>query len=487
MNHFRLSSGHMALVTAIAIVGLSGCIEGADAPLLIVGGPRLGESALYEGSDGSTLAARVVEVASRENRWLHPSESIVLEYRYTPPGHSGQGYVFREAIDGNGLIVQHMASCGSPMLGENGAIECYDARRAIFWHDAGWPGAMGAAPFWFEHETNRAWDVRTVGNGGIARLSATISDRGNGCSLVSYDGPPSSPEGIPVTVGLGVTVVCPGQAFPTQFESSISWAKHVSSSGPTQFIRSHHLEGDTARLRKPPILPAVEINSDLEFREFEGRLYQNPEPDQLPLTTREAMAEARSGNADVERFWNRFPDLFAIASIYSKTGESGGGILLGGSDTSHERALILGDGSGPCLSVIVEKTVHNASARPNDTDRIGYDVLEASPCNMSVITVDGIARQQVMFPAAAALGEKLVGHVVSDGRLGFTHYLRPTFWSVMENRWKQDGYMIEVSFEDPDAKPIGPGLVASLPYEMYVDGPTGGLIYITAPPSKFPW
>lgn len=159
---------------------LSGCLSllGDDAgPSAAL--PRAGDEASYRSEEGDVLDVHVEGPARHVDAHGQAHDVIVVRYALRPIDYPETVLIWESVDASTGLIVLHWSQCVA------GQTECWDEdvpRQTISYAAAGLPGALGAAPYWFDHArdgfdlrpiTGQVHAVRPPSAGTVARRSRT--------------------------------------------------------------------------------------------------------------------------------------------------------------------------------------------------------------------------------------------------------------------------------------------------------------------------
>ncbi len=459
----------------------AGCVGMSSTVVIHVGEPRLGDAAVYSGSDGSTLTISITSVAPRADPWMKTQPTTIIRYSYQAPGPQWPAYEFEEAIDQRGRIVQQMAGCGWPTHPQDGRGTCHDERTAAFFGGWGWPGALGTAPFW--SQSNLVHDYALPAKSGNQSVAIEVhAQREGSCWIIDYDGPDPL-QALPFTLATGQAKICPDQPFPVEFSSSLRWGLFLTTATDVMYTQTHMTRGQVPWV--PPEEARFEPSSGLRFLEFQEPLYQTPAPDGLPFPTREAIREAANRNATIASFLKSHPQAVPITSVYSSAGRATGGPILGGDSQAATRIIHLADGSGPCQRIEIERITRNASALPTDHSETTYTLRDASTCPVSSFTPSKIAHRQASYEAAAAWGQELLGLDVATNMVGYSHRMRGAVWTADSSTLDPHGYDLNVVLADPHPASEG-GITAAYDYFVLVEGRSGAIQSVTVPASKSP-
>ncbi len=473
------------LLVGATIVG-AGCASNTQPGFVSIPELRIGDRATYAGTDGSTLSVEIKGSATRADPWLNLVPVILLEYRYQAPDASWSPYTFEESLDHAGRIVQQVALCGSPVHPDNDRGPCHDTRHAVHFGAWGWPGALGAGPAWRDGRLPQQLTFPAGHATGRDQIGIALTRGEAGCQNLSYAGPPLGISAMPFTLGNGEAKLCPASPFPASFGGSIDWMPAMSQRRDVDYTLLQATSGtDTLQLPSPAVAAAGK-NQSLAFATFDDPLYKHNRPDALPFPTEEAIQAAAERSEVVRAFMSKYPAAIALTSIYTETGNSNGGPILGGDSQSASRTIHLADGSGPCQRVEIERTVRNASRLPLDSNDTFYELLDASSCGPAAVDVGNITRRQVTWEAAASLGERLTGLPPILRLAGYAHRERPVVWSDQDPRWLEDGYELNAFFADPEPQTTSSGLVLANHFDFRLDGPTGAIKVIQLPLEKMP-
>lgn len=470
------------LFSILALLGtlLSGCAGFQGSESLAVRIPFVGDRAEYRGSDGSKLSVEFRGLDVRADPWMQSIPVALLAYTYKAPGEGWSAYAFEEAIDSSGRIVQQAALCANPELPANNAGPCHDDRVGVNFYAWGLPGAMGLGPSWSGHPFVLPSRLSNMG----APLQPVIDNQGE-CKVLHYDLPDIGYNIIPITLVDGFAIMCPSTPFPVEFRSSARWARWFTQADDVTYSLVRFAPAESEPIDWPEIV-VTHRRSGVEFVSFEGPLYHNPSPDNFSFRTQEAIDAAVAANEKAARFLSDHPQAVPLTSVYSLVGTGNGGNLLGGRQETAERVVHVTDGQGPCLRLVVKRTVQVAGNLPIENDETTYKV-EASSCGEAIVDIEAIVRVQATYLSAVKWASSIMG--LFDPSLifvGYVHREVATAWADQPTYyWYQSGYEINGAFKEPNPQTDGV-FVKSYRYTFRVDGASGAMNDIQVPRERFP-
>jgi hypothetical protein len=484
MQAFR-RAGALLLFFPTLTALLAGCA--APHSEVSVAAPGEGDRAEYRGSDGSRLSVTLGPAAMRADPWGIRVPVVLLSYEFRPPSSPNPGwstYTFEEAVDHEGRIVQHTALCAIPEPPQNNAGACHDDRLEVNFHSWAWPGALGAAPLWWQGKMPTSIPARS---GEAFPLGFEATPLSDGCVAAEFRGPSLSDGAFPITVGNGKATFCASRSFPTSFQSSSTWAGWFTRPGPVQYDLEAFIAAAGTEAQRPAATERART-SPLRFVDFNDPLYKLQSADGLPFPSSEAVDAAAQADQGVADYVQAHPKAIAAAAILFRSARSSGGPMVGGSSETLQRDVQLADSDGSCLRLVVQRQQSVKGNLPLTENSTSYAVKKVSKCVGTPFDSARISHRQAEFASAVEWGRELTGLVgLEYSLIGYSHWAAATGWtSNAPPSWNPYGYELRIAFPDPAPQQQG-ALVKAYFYTMMVDGPSGTLDDIMMPKSKAPF
>lgn len=491
MNFARCS----LVLVALALLGpaFSGCLAGTGdrgaagsrSSQIDIPAPASGLSAHYIAEDGTPLNVSVGGFAERKDAWLNDRIGRVVDYEYPWSVPDGRRFPFEETIDPtSGLIIQQWARCWN--LGqEDGHRTCGDGRSISLPGAHGWPGGLGAAPFW----GNR------LGPGNLSLpLELAFSESLTLPYTITLT---PSPDAIaesrtclllhPADVsnqllwvlefigGVRPFTLCDGFPLPVRFESADR--------------RTFQLETwslGTGEVDRPSDRSAsVERNPVVPLRHRRPPVFAETPEAATPFSTNEAHDVALERVAVYASLFEEAPNATLVFSHYSQPSSGQAGpIGLDGSSVTHERMLKAFADDGQWVYVRIEKRVEEGDHGVRS--EVAYDVVEEQmgqhdePFFQRAL----LDARQADLNATIRLSERLTGRPL-DRAMGFgaSGFWPRGGWLLGGHDWRPHGAPAVVWLEDATQEgDDGPPVFA--PHRVVIDGPTGAVLYVEGPRSN---
>lgn len=481
------------VLIALALLGpaLAGCLGGPGDPSAGTQGnatepagttieipvPETGARFVYHTSDGRQLNVSVGGMAERKDAWLNDRVGRVIEMTY-PHVEGGTRFAFEETVDtSTGLVIQQWATCGN--LGkEDGRYTCKDARGLAIPAAHGWPGAMGAAPFWGTNlSAGRVSLPLDLIFDNEVTLNLTVqganTHRPRDCLSLEPD---PIPDHLVWTLefsgGAGAFTLCDGIPLPVAFDSAHEGRLEIDRWTPGDGGHPNPPNG-TASADREPVVP---------LRPRGTPLFAKAPEQETPFPTREAHEIALERSDAYAALFDEAPNATLAFSHY----KTGGGsepdrIKIHGSAREHGRILGAFADDGRWVEVAVVKTIQQAGwVEERQTTyeiREEEDGWEEAPFFQREL----LEPEQADLNATIQLGETLTGRPVDEAfGYGSSGFWPRCPWMNRGPDWRPAGAPAVAWYEDATGEASG-GITFFDPYRLIVDGPTGAILCLDGP------
>ncbi len=439
--------------------------------------PEMGARFVYHTSDGRQLNVTVGGMAERKDAWLNDRVGRVIEMTY-PLVEGGTRFAFEETVDvSTGLVIQQWANCGN--LGkEDGRYTCEDARGLATPGAHGWPGGMGAAPFW---GTNLSAGRVSLPLGLVfaedlvLNLTVENADTGRAVECLDFD-PGSIPDHLVWTLefsgGAGAFTLCDGIPLPVAFESPDEGRLELARWTPGEGGRPEAPNGSAPPAREP-VVP---------LRPRGTPLFAKAPERETPLPTEQAHRVALERSDAYAELLDEAPNATLAFSHHGIDSDYEPGVVkVHGAVVTYERYLKVFAEDGRWVRVDVEKEIQ----QPGWVEgrEITYEVTreETGRDDPPFFHRSLLASEQADLNATIQLGETLTGRPVDEWvGYGMSGIWPRCPWTSNGPNWRPAGAPAVAWYEDATGESSG-GLTIYDPYRLIVDGPTGAILCLDGP------
>lgn len=488
-----------AVLAALVVVpALSGCLQAGGTPVPVPA-PREGATYTYESRRGDRLTVRVDGTGNRVDGFLRDHEGVLFNWTYREPT-TGFTYYFEEAVDrATGWTIQHVAMCEGPKdLDGDDDRRCLDEHASVSFALGGLPGAFGAAPFWGSTvvSTDRTtvetrpyrWEADRQGfSWGDAELAYEVHPttvEGLECVELAADGFVGGPDRdeahlvslYPQPVVWGPFTLCEGLSLPVRFTSldgtrykMVSWDQRGS---PIELEGSGDVWGSEGR----PV-PMRSVEPPL--------LVADPSADS-PFPTREAHRKAQERVEVYAQLFEQDPPALLAESWWFKSGESyiPTEPVNARNTTWHTRRLTAFGQDGRGVFVEIRKKIERTPLGRT----VNYSIEEVRNVTREVVPErDRYRDRQARLAPTIELGRNITGQPLSNLRVRVESSTYHSEWWSAENVRvnRSDGYINYIFYRDPTLVKTGM-LRIEHPYRLIVDGPSGGILWLSLNRSRLP-
>lgn len=383
-----------------------------------------------------------------------------IEYALNSP-KAKKPFVFRELLDGDGLIVWQEAACGN-VIDEGQGFDCWGERATRFLSATGLPGALGIGPLLTgsglpvtAHSELTTLTLKNVG----------IDDH---CTRWRWESDAPGPwRMLPWTAVNASFMLCPGQLFPRSFETNQGPGVLASSREGVTFVRESVEEGPARDL------PWTRGSDDRQLQIFDPGIpvYADQGIMSVGFPMEELIEKAIQNSQSFEsHFTKSGSQVLAYHHFLAQTANPPGGLVT---STTFRASITVGtSGRSEGYAITMEKTVDNVSGLEN----VSYRVVEEG-----TKSTDGLSQP----PPSARLGEAITTAVALTGAdfapvqlaaLTFTAgFQLPPWCTAQSDGGLLAAPMLYVGSTDPEATQAGDQFYR--PYEVVFEGQTGRLLH----------
>lgn len=482
----------LSVTTALAVAGCAGPgspsssvdpAAGDAEGILRLPWPAPNVTYAYETHEGSRLEVTLADVATRKGPWLedHRGWSIVLQH--TPAGEDARTWRFEETVDPDtGLTIQHWARCASRDKGDDGSWECVDDRGEAIPSAWGFPGGLGAAPFWGVNLTDEDIEVAidpVVGPREDWRYDVAQTRRSpvSTSRCLRLTGEREAHRGfraLETAAGMDGFTLCEGHAFPVSFTSNRGERyRLVDRSGdPGERLPRPPPDGGPPRASPEPVVAMANRSPPV---------YASHPERPTPFPTEEAHRVARE-RVDAYDALFAGGEALVVRSWYSHEGHTTRAEHdpRGDSDR-YERRIVAVDDRGRFVRVTVHKHVHEEGQGPFEGDS-DYEIEETKRgrSRSEVPTAASLVGRQAAVDEVVRLGENLTGRPFDEGMgFGLWGSFKATPRAEEPDGWRLNGSTVIAWYEPESAE--GEGFMVYSPLRFTVDGPAGAVLSVQGP------
>lgn len=492
----RRSLVGLLAVLLVATPVLSGCLtrDGTPAaeeplpdgqqtsPAVQVPVPGNGSRFHYEASDGTTLNVTVRGFAERHDAWLRERLGRVLEMRHPFPRPDGPMWRFEETVDPeSGLVIQHWARCGAvTRSSQDEPWRCWGPRGQAILGAQGWPGGLGAAPFWGQSVLPEAGtlglDLALAPNLTLPYQTGQVPGPPGAegpCLIVEPRSVPASLVWVlEFTGGTDAFTLCDGIPLPVRFTGANGLTYQLAAWSPGEEAPTPPSQPSVSS--REPVVPLRDRSLPL--------LAASPEHD-TPFPTRQAHRVARERVDAYDRLFDEAPNATLAFSQHSITHEKNASeVGLSGGSRTHERRLKAFADDGRWVSVEVTKRIQEGG-RVKEGD-VTYEVQKTDQGRDRTPTFqrDRLRLERADLNRTLKLGRELTGQPVDEWMgTGATGFFPRVPWISDGPGWRPAGPPLVAWYEDAHPRKSGGGPIVEAPYRFVVDGPTGSILSVGGP------
>lgn len=450
---------------------LSGCSWQETTFEVAIGVPKVGDVAEYIADTGAKLVVRVVGSAIRYDGNQRAHDVVILEHVYRAP--DGRSERTEEAIDvATGLLVQSsMTSCD----------RCGTDRYQIFLGSGGTAGGLGVGPLWTLHGKSGTYKSFPLTTSSFLS-SFVVQDAAEkpGCSSVRLMAglPDDARFGFmaPLQVIEGYLTLCEGIPLPTAVH--VPYLFDMEADVPTTFLLDSYKRGSQDIVFGDDST-AWTAKTAIPLRGWKAPyfVYDDADIGIFPLV--EAHTHARSNDSEYRTMLENSSDPYLQSTGVRYAGARGrAGVPLLESpsvERYYDRTLVLADSEGKERSLTLRKTIREQ----DDAKESWVSITEGTSSTTTSIVPNEILQASQVDPVTAALlSRELIGSGEID--LGFGFWWREG--TIASDTWSRlDGYVVNVRVADEWVDGI------MTPLGMFMDGPTGSILYFGRPSSMGPY